>query len=526
MISIECIITRGARFFAAAATLLGVSACASLPENVDPVESYAFQDTQDTSLGQATHEKQWNEPGKSGFHLLNNGIDAFVARAVLATAAERSIDAQYYLLHNDLTGRLFVAQLLEAADRGVRVRLLVDDMDLADRDLGVAILDSHPNVQVRIFNPFSRSGSRNLQLVTDFGTITRRMHNKSFTVDNQLAILGGRNIGNEYFEADPGVEFKDLDVLTVGPVVDEVSHAFDTYWNHPLAYPVSTLTGLSPSAEEISAGKRRLADYLSQQDTSRYVAALKTSALAQSIRKRTTRFDWGDGQVLYDHPDKIASPRSEASLQLAEDLRPHLKGVQEELIIISPYFVPGRAGVQTLADLATRGVAVKILTNSLSSTDVPIVHAGYAKHRKAMLRAGIALYEVNESLGEKKGSSVFNVAGSSKASLHAKVFILDRQSVFIGSLNLDPRSVYENTEIGVLAQSRELATAMAKGFDESIGKAAFRLELVERADGQEKIEWYGKENGQEAVFDVDPYTGFWDRFSVDFMSLFPIDSQL
>ncbi len=216
--------------------LCGLPACASLPENTERQASYALTDTQDTELGRATHAAQWNEPGKSGFYLLSDGLDAFAARALLAAKAERSIDAQYYLLHDDLTGRLFIAQLIGAADRGVRVRLLVDDMDLGGRDMGAALLDSHPNIQVRLFNPFDRDIYRSLQLLTDFGAVTRRMHNKSFTVDNQLTILGGRNIGNEYFHANPNLDFKDLDVLAVGPVVNEVSAAFDNYWNNELAY--------------------------------------------------------------------------------------------------------------------------------------------------------------------------------------------------------------------------------------------------------------------------------------------------
>ena len=230
------------RFFlvllAVLAALSLVTACATLPENVGRKETFAYSDTGDTLLGREISRQGAAHPGKSGFHLLGNGLDAFVARAVLAHLAERSIDVQYYLYHGDLVGRLFTWQLLQAADRGVRVRLLVDDMDLARRDLVAAALDSHPNMEVRIFNPFSRKTGRGSQYVTRMGSVTRRMHNKSFTVDNQATILGGRNIGSEYFEAHPDLAFADLDVLAIGPVAREVSTAFDRYWNSELAYPV------------------------------------------------------------------------------------------------------------------------------------------------------------------------------------------------------------------------------------------------------------------------------------------------
>ena len=236
----------------AAAAILIIVGCATLPKDFDRPESYVLTDTENTAFGKAHAKERAAHLGKSGFHLLGNGLDAFVARAVLSNYAERSIDVQYYLYHDDLVGRLFADLLLKAADRGVRVRLLVDDMDLAGRDLGAVALDSHPNMEVRIFNPFSRNVGRTSQLVTRLGSVTRRMHNKSFTVDNQVTILGGRNIGNEYFDADPDLAFADLDVVAIGPVVKEVSSVFDRYWNSELAYPASVLLkGKPPTPEKV-----------------------------------------------------------------------------------------------------------------------------------------------------------------------------------------------------------------------------------------------------------------------------------
>jgi putative cardiolipin synthase len=506
-------------------SLLGYG-CATLPKDFDRPESQAYTDTDNTRLGQSRRAEKAAHPGQSGFLLLGNGLDAFVARVVLAQAAERSIDVQYYLFHKDLVGALFIDQLLKAADRGVRVRLLVDDMDLGGRDLGAAALDSHPNMEVRIFNPFSRKTSRISQFVTRMGSVTRRMHNKSFTVDNQATILGGRNIGNEYFEADPALAFADLDVLVIGPAVEEVSHAFDLYWNSELAYPASVLKGQPPTTQEIEQQRKKLDEFVSQQTDSAYLSALRNSDLANKLRKNEVRFNWGKAEVIYDLPEKIQKDFDATEYHLAPQLGPIFAGVQKELIIFSPYFVPGKKGTAFLTQLSRRGVKVRVLTNSLASTDVGIVHSGYAKYRKALLRDGVELYEMNKRLTreqrkEKKGSH-----GSSKASLHAKSFVFDRQTVFIGSLNLDPRATLHNTEIGVVLDSTEIGGGMAQWFDANIGKIAFRLELQKGKDKSERIVWHGFEDGQPVEFNTDPYTGFWRRFGVGFMGILPIESQL
>ena len=238
---ISCCSIWKARMFFLVLFLLSFAGCASLPENVHQVRSTVIKDGADTTLGREISEETAQHPGASGFILLDNGLNALVARAALADLAERSIDVQYYLFHDDLVGRLLAYKLLEAADRGVRIRMLLDDMGLEGRDGAIATLDSHPNIEIRIFNPFTRGSLRSLQMLTRFGQVTRRMHNKSFTVDNQTAVVGGRNIGNEYFEADPELAFGDLDVLAIGPVVTEVSSSFDAYWNNVLSYPITSL---------------------------------------------------------------------------------------------------------------------------------------------------------------------------------------------------------------------------------------------------------------------------------------------
>jgi len=503
-----------------------ISSCATLPENTGRTESYAFTDTQDTYLGRDVQRELDKGKGEEGFILLGSGLDAFVARAALAEVAERSLDVQYYLYHNDLVGKLFTGFLWQAAERGVRVRILVDDMGMSGRDEGIIALDAHPNIEVRIFNPFDRNIGRNTQMVTDLGSVTRRMHNKSYTIDNVITIVGGRNIGDEYYDADPTLEFADLDVLAIGSVVKEVSNSFDMYWNSALAYPAKTIIKQRLSEEELQKLEEKLMAFMKDQQTSNYMTALLNSELSNKFRDNDVSYLWGDADVVVDHPDKISSSRDASELHLMTQLEPYFDGIEKELIIISPYFVPGHEGVKFFKSLTDKGVRVKILTNSLSSNDVAIVHAGYAKYREDLLRNGVELYEMNKKLTRAQRKKKKGVGGSSKASLHAKVFVLDREQVFIGSLNLDPRSFYENSEIGLILNSSEIAEGMAKGFDVDIAKHTFTLELKKDEDGYEELLWHGNEDGNPVTFDVDPYTSFWRRFGVDFMGILPIESQL
>jgi putative cardiolipin synthase len=376
-------------------------------------------------------------------------------------------------------------------------------MDMGGRDMGAVAMDRHPNMEVRLFNPFSRNVNRLSQLLTRMGSVTRRMHNKSFTADNQITILGGRNIGNEYFDADPDLAFADLDVIAVGPVVSQVSTAFDLYWNSELAYPASVLSGNPPTPEKILEMRRQLGEYVADQANSSYLQALRDSDLASRIREKKVSYEWGEGLVVYDEPEKILHDADATEYHLAPQLNPYFVGVNDELIIFSPYFVPGKAGTRFLTRLAERGVRVRILTNSLASNDVGIVHSGYSKYRKALLRGGVELYEMNKKLTRVQRKEKKGTKGSSKASLHAKSFVFDRQQVFIGSLNLDPRAVIHNTEIGVVIQSPKIGGDMGSVFDKHIRQFAFRLELVKSANGSENLLWHGMVDGEEKTFDVE-----------------------
>ncbi len=507
--------------------VINLGACASLPENTGRPESHVYDDTQGTTLGRTFDRRSQGHTGESGFYLLGNGLDAFVARAGLANIAERSIDTQYYMIHNDVVGSLFIDNLYNAAERGVRVRLLIDDIDQGGRDIGAAILDAHPNIEVRIFNPFGRNTGRTIQFITGFGKQTRRAHNKSFTVDNQATILGGRNIGDEYFNADPELAFADMDVLSIGPVARDVSRSFDLYWNSELAYPISTLVEDLPTDEEAAQRKEQFDEFVAQQYESEYMQHLRDSDLAKRIREHSAKYFWGVGEVVSDDPAKLTHDTSVSKYRLAEQLRPYMEGVETELLILSPYFVPGKSGVAFLKNLRDKGVRVRILTNALSSTDVSAVHAGYSRYRKALLRMGVELYEFNKNLSaEQRKVMKQGGIGSSKASLHAKSFVLDRKQVFIGSLNLDARSIIQNTEIGVVIESTELAERLIDGFDKKIDQVAFRLELQRDDQGHEHIIWHGLIDSTQQTLHVDPYTSFWKRIGVGFMRMFPIESQI
>jgi putative cardiolipin synthase len=398
-------------------------------------------------------------------------------------------------------------------------------MGLEGRDVEIATIDSHPNIEIRIFNPFSRNIFRGIQFLTRFGSVTRRMHNKSFTVDNQVTIVGGRNIGNEYFDADPDLAFGDLDVMTIGPVVKEVSVSFDKYWNSELAYPIATLKS-KVAIEKLDEARPDWERFVREQEDSAYYTALDNSDLARQLRAREAKYNWGEATALYDKPEKITHDTQTKELHLAPQLAPYVDQLTDEFIILSAYFVPGKEGVQFLKDLRKRGIRVRILTNSLASTDVTLVHAGYGKYRREMLRAGIELYEVNAKLSKKERKEKKGESGSSKASLHAKAFVFDRDTLFIGSLNLDPRSFDQNTEIGIVFQSPELGAMMGENFDRDIGSKAFKVELHRDEDGMEFLRWVITENGETKIFTHDPYTSLWRRFLLSLAGWLPIESQL
>jgi len=509
----------------AAVLLLLVNGCASLPAKVERSESHALSGTETTRLGRIAQPMLTAHPGESGFLPLQSGIDALIARTVLAEAAERTLDVQYYIWHEDMTGRLFAYALLRAADRGVRVRVLLDDVGARADDETLLALDAHPNIEIRLFNPVATRSFRNLGMLTDFSRVNRRMHNKSFIADNQRAILGGRNIGDEYFEAQSEVAFGDLDVLTVGRAVSDVSEAFDLYWNAPASYPVPALLGRSGDPKSLDALRTKLAAFVDAQRDSPYANRAR-SQLAEMMATGSDGFYWGKADLLYDDPAKITRAPDDTEGHLVPQFADLKSQIKDDLLIVSPYFVPGDTGVDWLRGLEKRGVRVTVLTNSLAATDVGAVHAGYQRYRKPLLEAGVRLFELKpgaiEHEREKRGGGITG----SRASLHAKTFVFDRRAVFIGSLNLDPRSIQLNTEIGLVCESAPLAEDLGDTIEQNLDQIAWRLELVADASGNKHIVWL--ETGADGVRQLteEPEVSTWRKFSVWFLGLLPIESQL
>ena len=517
---------------ALALAVAGIRTWGALPSLDSRGDSTALTDTGGTRLGKMAAPLIAAHPGVSGVHPLRDAKDAFAARMRLAEAAERSLDVQYYIWHKDLTGTLLFQALRAAADRGVRVRVLLDDNNTAGLDEPLAALDSHPNVEIRLFNPFVIRRPRALGYLTDFFRLNRRMHNKSFTADNQATIVGGRNVGDEYFGAAEGVLFADLDVIAVGPVVNEVSGSFDRYWASASSYPVRSLLPearprlleeLAASAQKIANGPAAVA----------YMKALRESSFIRELAAGTLEIDWALTRMVSDDPAKGLG-RGASDELVSEKLKRLLGEPATDVKLVSPYFVPGAAGTSWLADMARRGVAVHVLTNSLEATDVAYVHAGYAKRRRSLLDAGVAIYELRLRDSDREPPSVSGSGGvggsrasggaggsggSSQSSLHAKTFAVDHARVFIGSFNFDPRSIKLNTEMGFVIESPRLASEMDRIFRERVPEAAYEL----RASKDGRLSWVERHGDKTSRLDTEPGTSRWKRAWVRFLSFLPIE---
>jgi len=419
-----------------------------------------------------------NRPGLTGVAPLGNGADAFAARILLANAAVSSIDAQYYIWHGDLTGSLLLDALRRAADRGVRVRLLLDDNGTYGLDAEIAQLDAYENAEVRLYNPFNLRRLKILSYGFDFFRLNRRMHNKSFTVDGLATIVGGRNIGDEYFGIGPTPLFVDLDVLAVGEIVPEVAADFDRYWASPSVHPAGSIVEAA-DGDPISD---RLAHWNDDPRFYEYKAILEASDVIASLSKGALDLEWTDAVLVSDDPVKGQGAVPRVDL-LTGQLNRAVGAIERRFDGVSPYFVPGAAGVEAFATLEARGVEVRMLTNSLEATDVLPVHAGYAKRREAMLASGVTLYELR-SLATPDTPDDLGIFGSSGASLHAKTFAVDGERIFIGSFNFDPRSVQLNTEMGLLIDSKTLANGLHAAFDDGFSGLAWRIEVQ-----NDKLAW-------------------------------------
>ena len=511
----------GRDFFKSSFLLLLISflftGCASVPKDYPRTESTAFEGYLDTSVGQLFEQAARQHPGESGFALIRYGRPAFTARVALTELAEKSLDVQYYIWEADATGRIIAERLMQAADRGVRVRVLVDDISLVGRDAKVAAMDAHPNIEIRVFNPFANRDARLFDFAFDLERVNHRMHNKIMVMDNAVTIVGGRNIGNHYFSVATDANFRDLDIAAAGPVVREVSNVFDHFWNGEWAVPIAALVDRPYTMADLREARAFISDSLAQQNYP-YPLDQDVAALNAELTAIRDRFIWAPGQIVWDDPAAIEQGITDGAMIKALFKKVH--SLQSELLIESAYFVTRDKAVETVKQMRERGVRIRMLTNSLASNDVVAAHAGHAKRRKQLIEAGMDLYEYRP---DSRVTKTRAYRGESKAALHTKAIVFDREAVFIGSFNLDPRSAAINTEAGLYVESPELARQVIEYMDEGVQpENAYRVLLDEEGD----LYWMTEIDGNEVRYYEEPLTTFGQRFMSGFIMILPVEHQL
>lgn len=517
------------------AVLLG--GCASLPPGSDfpKMASSALTHPEETRLGRQFADAARQHKGNSGFRIIPVGADGFLIRMQMINAAERTLDVQYFIFRGDETGRLLTDALLRAADRGVRVRVLIDDGETAAGDDQIAGLAAHPSVEIRIFNPFAYRGHTQLFRAVEFmfnaSRLDYRMHNKLLVVDNAIALIGGRNIGDQYFQIDPESQFADDDIFAAGPIAQQLSATFDEYWSSALSIPAEALSSRkSPVAVK---EPRKVVSEQSQQlkaDGIDYLKRVASGAPFDGMISGRLPLVWARAQVICDSPDKknVKNGVMVGQLMQRAVVNATLE-VQSELLMVTPYLIPGKEGMQLFKDLRQRNVRVRILTNSLESSTVLLAQGGYMHYRGPLLENGVELYEVRSLLGNARGSGqTAAISRYGNYSLHAKLFVFDRQRLFIGSMNFDQRSMHLNTEMGLIIDSPALAEQVAARFDAMVQPLnSYRLALRPNdAGGAPSLAWYTQEDGKAVVYDSEPARSDWQRVKVNVLSLLPLDKEL
>lgn len=457
-----------------------------------------------------------NRQGETGLQLLADNLRAFELRVQLARSAERSLDLQYYYWLWDLTGDLLTQEIVAAADRGVRVRLLIDDINTRGNDSRYLALDCHPNIEIRLFNPSRNRANgirRGLELAFRAFRTTRRMHNKAWIADGRVAIVGGRNIGDAYFDAARATNFHDMDVMFIGEKLADAASIFDDFWNSPVAIPISALSRPVARTQPIPRqGARRR-----RPDAEPYLQRLSKIEAANGIGGAAEQMHWADEVEVVSDPPEKAWAVGQGSWLVPRIYRA-IREARRELRLVSPYFIPGKKGMQALGRLTASGISVRVLTNSLAATDVVAVHGAYSSYRKPLLRQGVELFELRPDITRERPS----LFGSKGASLHTKAFTVDGRTGFVGSFNFDPRSASLNTEMGVLFAQPELVASMnAIIAEQTAAQHAFRVSLV---DG--RLSWNEAGAGARIAVLAEPSASIWRRLAAAAIGLLPIESQL
>ena len=511
------------------AALLG--ACSSLPViDREAQATEAIPLSTATTLGRIA-KASTPAADLSGFRLMPLGLFSLDTRVQLARRAEVSLDVQYYHFENDETGRWLLRALRDAALRGVRVRLLIDDLYTSGQDDLWLAFAAHPNVQVRLFNPFKRARDHGqaARFLADIGNLSRlnhRMHNKLFIADGALAVIGGRNVANEYYLRSAAENFVDVDAFTAGFIVAPLQYLFDRYWNSDPVYPLEAVTRSELTPEVLRA---KFEEWTGPAATPPPQALppndiLGYGPVADDLDLGRLGLIWGDAYVFADHPDKPFD--GEAGGELLEtsvtyNVFEAIRTAKKELLISSPYFVPGQRGMDLLRALRSEGVKIIAMTNSLASTDEPIVHLGYSRYREEMLRMGVDLYELSSS--RIKGNKRMFLFGASLGRLHAKLVVIDKQRLFIGSMNLDPRSATINTELGAIIDSPPLARELTRIIDIDRLQSAYRVRLRKPPPG---LEWMSSDGEREMILNAEPDSTPWQRIKSWLLNPFVPEEQL
>jgi len=515
-----------------------LSGCASLPPGSDfpKVASFALAHPEETRLGRQFGNAALEHNGNSGFRIIPVGADGFLSRMQMINAAERTIDLQYFIFRGDETGRLLTGAVLHAADRGVRVRVLIDDGETVAGDDQITALEAHPSIEIRIFNPFAYRGHttafRAAEFMFNASRLDYRMHNKLLVVDNAVALIGGRNIGDEYFQIDPESQFADDDVFSAGPIAQQLSATFDEYWNNALSIPAEALSSGKTSQTALNE-HRVVLNEESQQlkaEGTDYVRRVATGEPFNGMISGRLPLIWAHAQLVYDSPDKKkVEDGTMVGRLMHRAVANAAMAVQSELLMVTPYLIPGIEGMQLFKDLRQRNVRVRVLTSSLESSTVLMAQAGYMNYRVPLLENGVELYEIRSLLGNTRGSGeTAAISRYGNYSLHAKMFVFDRQRLFIGSMNFDQRSMHLNTEIGLIIDSPALAQQVAARFEAMVQPAnSYMLVLRPNDAGRSpSLVWRTQEDAKPVEYDVEPARSDWQRVKVNSLSLLPLDKEL